>query len=765
MLSREEDSETLDFRLLREALEKKDVTLETAVLCRRLGKSASSRIRYFFHILRQMKNMAESRFIVTDTYCIPVSVLDHAEGQEIMQIWHASAAVKKFGLQTVGKRSGAKRRLAEVMHMHRNYDHVASCSDVTAGFFEEAFGCGKNKIVKLGLPRLDYILTDTEKKRKALEEREPQLANGKKNLLYVPTIRKNGEPDTEGLLAALDTGRWNLVLHRHILDRSNIGEDAVINGVITVEAENVYDLFPVADAIVTDYSALAVEASLAGKPLFFYTYDLDEYREDVGLNVEYSREAVAPYQFRKASGLARALDEPYDFERLRAFSKKYIDIELGDTAGTMADFILERIAGLESGGCSCGGVPERSAVVVGKNYSNILCMVRDLGEAGFGVSVLRIGRGVKNPAHIVSRADPERKSRYVRRYEKCDADASDGGSVAAEKLLEMAPARGKALLVPVDDFSADMIDRNLDTLKERYHVPSAGGRQGVISGLMDKMLQKKLAREAGLGTVPGTIAETADDAGKAAGAVSFPCFVKPARTVDGKKGMIKKCRDMRELRGGLQAAGCSMLVEKYIPVRAEYSLLGFSSPDGIVCPCAIRARCSGSGARKGVALSGETVPAGSLGGAAAGLRRMLGKIRYTGLFDADFIEADDGTMYFTELNLRAGASERVCSACGTDLPAAMAEYFFSGHVPDVRNAEAGKIFASEKLVLEEYLSGGIMADDARRIISGADVCFIRDPADEAPWRDFGRIARAASALRPVYMKYRGKKKNTGKNEE
>ena len=308
LVSRQSDRESIDFRLLREALQRKDPELEVVVLPKMLKKDRA--VGYFFHMFRQMGAFARSRFVVTDTYCILLSVLHHRESLRKMQIWHAIAAVKQFGWQTVGRRDGASETVAEVMQMHRGYDWFACASRATAAFFAEGFGQDLSKAVLLGLPRIDYITKEDPERLRALREAYPQIQNGKKNVLYVPTIRKH---------AAIDL--WPLIDGRF----------------------SSYDWLEAADIVVSDYSAFVLESTLRERPLYLYTYDLEEYRRTTGINMEYEKEAIGKYQFRDAGEMVKAFEEPYDFRALRAFREKYIEVPLHGAADRMADFILEKI--------------------------------------------------------------------------------------------------------------------------------------------------------------------------------------------------------------------------------------------------------------------------------------------------------------------------------------------------------------------------------------------------------------------------------------
>ena len=49
--------------------------------------------------------------------------------------------------------------------------------------------------------------------------------------------------------------------------------------------DGTFDWLGRCDRVITDYSAVAVESLVTEKPLYFYVYDIDEYEEKVGLNV------------------------------------------------------------------------------------------------------------------------------------------------------------------------------------------------------------------------------------------------------------------------------------------------------------------------------------------------------------------------------------------------------------------------------------------------------------------------------------------------
>ena len=348
IISRESDEKSLDIRLLEEELASRGVELVT--MCKLLEKGSFLKsLGYVGETARQAKTIAGSDVVILDTYCIPASMLPHGKGTKIIQIWHALGAVKKFGWQTVGMPDGTSEKVAKVMRMHKGYDYVISASDATAEHFAEAFGVPRSKIVKLGLPRIDYIRRVTtspvkEETRERIYDKYPALRKakeeGRKVVLYAPTFRRGDAPDVSGLAKALDPKEYFLIVKLHPLYR---GDEAVLrsDNVIYDDAFETYDLLAAADAVVSDYSSLVLEATLADLPLYLYVYDIDEYGATTGLNIDFKNEAIGKYAFTDASELANALGEAYDMEALRRFRDKYIEVDYDERSCTaqLADFV------------------------------------------------------------------------------------------------------------------------------------------------------------------------------------------------------------------------------------------------------------------------------------------------------------------------------------------------------------------------------------------------------------------------------------------
>ncbi len=344
IISRESDDRTLDIAMLEDELNKRGIETQTLTKLFTKDKSADDAAGYLSTVMKQEAAVLRSDVVVLDTYCIPVSMIPHFGKTKVIQMWHALSAVKKFGWQTVGTEDGTSERTARLMRMHKGYDYVLCPSDVTAEYFCEAFRTDRSKIVKLGLPRIDYIkdVAHGDGRYKiygAVYAKYHDIAvSDKKIVLYVPTFRKGSMPDIKGLADALDPDKYALIVRLHPLYR---GEEELpqADHIIYEDEMETFDLLGVADAIISDYSSLVVEATLADRPMYLYTYDIDSYRQTTGLNMDFASETIGKYTFTDAGKLAAALEEEYDMEALRAFRDKYIDIDTENCTGQLADFI------------------------------------------------------------------------------------------------------------------------------------------------------------------------------------------------------------------------------------------------------------------------------------------------------------------------------------------------------------------------------------------------------------------------------------------
>ena len=336
-LSRQSNEKSVDMCLLEQAIKKENPNIQQVFRLKMIDDGISAKIKYCFSVIGDMYYLATSKAAIIDTYSITVSCLKHKDSLKVIQIWHALGAIKKFGLQSVGTKTGRDEKVSKIMCMHKNYDFVIAPSPATAQFYMEAFGVESDKIKICPMPRVDYILEKSDRINE-FYSLNPSYGD-KKLVLYLPTFRDKEAVYAQMLKTAFDDIEdCKLIISAHPLSKAKHSEEFAPRGNFST-----YELMKFADVIITDYSACAFEASLLMKPLYFYVPDYDDYCHDRGINVDI-RSEMGSAVFDDADKLTESIvNGEYDMTQLYAFKKKYIQDTNSNNAQILAKFIIKVI--------------------------------------------------------------------------------------------------------------------------------------------------------------------------------------------------------------------------------------------------------------------------------------------------------------------------------------------------------------------------------------------------------------------------------------
>ncbi len=395
-------------------------------------------------------------------------------------------------------------------------------------------------------------------------------------------------------------------------------------------------------------------------------------------------------------------------------------------------------------------------MVAGRNYSSNLCMARSLGEAGYDVEVFRVFQVRPKKKNLMKMIKPDAYSKYVKAYYVCVSRRRSKRIV--KRLIKLADLNKKMLLIPADDLVANIVDEYLETLQEYYILPNVDNTPGEINRLMSKETQKELAAAAGLPVLKSCVIRTENGNFEIPETVTYPCFIKPNISKNSSKSRMKKCESEEELVFWLtdfsRKKDIEMLVEDFVEIKREYSLLGVSTKDGANGPGFFVAEVGGNKARRGVAMIGRILPCSMMQDLVDDLIKFVGSMKFDGLYDFDLIETADGKIYFVELNMRFGASGYAVTQCGVNLPGMFADYMING-TPIDKNCqvkETDKLFISEKVMIDEYLNNYITMNELKDYMNQVDIHFVKNDADPKPYRHFKKFYLIAKFIRPAMLK-------------
>ena len=337
-LSRQADELSLDFSMLKDELLRQKPDVKIVAICNRLDDSKKGILGFAWDTLYSMFHMATSSVCILDAYWPAVSILKHKKSLTVIQMWHAIGKIKKSGYQTLDMASGRSRKTAELLAMHRNYDIIIAGGEAWNPYYCLSFDTTEDKLVNIGLPRIDHLLQTEAANKKSIYEVYPELKE-KQVILYAPTFRRNMELQWEPLLDEINFDKNILIIKGHPNQKIECNHP----GVMMCPAFKAVDLLAVCDYLITDYSAIAVEAAVLNKKTYYYLYDFDAYMENNGINVS-PFDSMPGCAFRDAKSLMEDLESGmYKQDVLDAYRSRYLPPELGTSTEKLASLVMHHM--------------------------------------------------------------------------------------------------------------------------------------------------------------------------------------------------------------------------------------------------------------------------------------------------------------------------------------------------------------------------------------------------------------------------------------
>ena len=317
-ISLEHDNLSKDFKILHDELNAKQ-EYEIKTLLFKFQPTFLGQLQYGLACIQQLFVLQSSKLVIIDYNNFVISKFPHRKEVKVLEIWHATAALKNFG--------NCVQRDYEI----KNYDYAIANSDFYKGVYAQAFNLPEENVLVTGIPNNDKIFDDhfVQDTKVRLLEKYPVLAN-KKVITYAPTFR--GRISTYFKEAKIDLARVHQALGEDyvIIYKAHplISGSAYENNphVLFIEEEPISSIFCVTDVLITDYSAIAVDWMVFDKPIIAYVPDFKSYSKKPGLTIDYLQEFPGAVTFNEGE-LIQALQATdstsYQKERALFFKKTY----------------------------------------------------------------------------------------------------------------------------------------------------------------------------------------------------------------------------------------------------------------------------------------------------------------------------------------------------------------------------------------------------------------------------------------------------------
>lgn len=295
---------------------------------------------YFLECIRQLFVINTSALVILDYNNYVVSNFKRKE-VKVLQLWHSSGAIKKFG------------NLVERDYRIHNYDYAIVNTDEFRPVFAKALDVKEKNIITTGIPKTDALFDKRQLEQKGkVFLRKHNITEDKRVILYAPTFRGRLMTDFTDIYLDIKKvkealGEEYVILYRlHPLVQKEISEQQ--EGIICCNSEELYTLMFVSDMLISDYSALIIDYSVMHKPMFFYVPDLEEYREAPGIAVDYEKEMPGRICFTEEELVGAIKNGEYSLERVKEFQKKYFPYMDGKSNDRVVR-VIDNIMSIQSG--------------------------------------------------------------------------------------------------------------------------------------------------------------------------------------------------------------------------------------------------------------------------------------------------------------------------------------------------------------------------------------------------------------------------------
>ena len=296
-------------------------------------------IKYFYYL-------AKSKFWIVNcklpSYCIK------KDEQVYIQTWHGTPLKRlAHDIETKDDITFYRSKMSRD-EMTKSYDvdvakynYLISPNEYSSEIFESCFKIDKEKIKEYGYPRNDYLVNITNEEIDKLK-RKYNIPIDKKVILYAPTWRDN-KFNEKGYIYELkvDFNKWKdmlgdeyvVIFKPHYLI-SNKFKDIKLDNFLFSFDENVdiNELYVMSNLLITDYSSVFFDYAILNRPILFYMYDLEEYRDELrGFYLDINKELPGKITIDEDELLSVIKNENYKEydEKLKEFRKTYNSLEDG----------------------------------------------------------------------------------------------------------------------------------------------------------------------------------------------------------------------------------------------------------------------------------------------------------------------------------------------------------------------------------------------------------------------------------------------------
>lgn len=306
---------------------------------------------------KYVQAMAKAKYWIFN-YKIPDYIYPKKD-QIFVQCWHGTP-LKRLGcdlqhfdnaLNTI---EGMKKRYNEET---KKFSYFLSPSKFASEKFISIWNMKENKkqdcVLELGYPRNDYLYNYTDNDIKTIKSKLGIENCTKKILLYAPTYRDNQhtsgigytyktEVDFDKLKEEL-SDEYIILFRSHWLVANLFDFEKYKDFIYNVsDYDDIDELYVVSDLLITDYSSVFFDYANLKRPILFYMYDLEEYRDNIRgfyLDIEDLPGPILKTEEELIENI-KTISEDFYNEKYKKFNDKFNYLDDGQASKRVVDKIF-----------------------------------------------------------------------------------------------------------------------------------------------------------------------------------------------------------------------------------------------------------------------------------------------------------------------------------------------------------------------------------------------------------------------------------------
>ncbi|CAH0238556.1 Teichoic acid poly(glycerol phosphate) polymerase [Peribacillus sp. Bi96] len=209
-----------------------------------------------------------------------------------LQTWHGTPLKKLAAdMKEVHMPGTTTESYKENFHAESSkWDYLISPNAYSSEIFARAFNVDQSKIIETGYPRNDLLYNGNNRDTIDSLKRKLGIPSEKKVILYAPTWRDDEfygkgkykfdiKLDLNQLKQELGD-EYVILLRLHYLISENLDLSAYQGFAYNLSSyEDISHLYLISDLLITDYSSVFFDYANLKRPMLFYVYDIENYRD------------------------------------------------------------------------------------------------------------------------------------------------------------------------------------------------------------------------------------------------------------------------------------------------------------------------------------------------------------------------------------------------------------------------------------------------------------------------------------------------------